>query len=193
MPFNKTDFIILITIVLLVLLLSMSEFGIVFEKSVNIIELFSLLTTVFIAVYFGRYLQKKQDIGSRNREVLLRYIDQIENKIITYKNEACAESFSLISINSKNKNLNILLGDIPKLMKKMNLKEQNEELELISTQFKEIHKLLTYYKEADVLDEIYIIEENIVTLNLERKTKVEVIFMRVLFNIVCLRINLSEV
>lgn len=189
---NKFDLVVIMFLSILILFVLMNNFGINFESTVNIIDVLSLMTTIFIAVYVGLHLQKKENIVSRNREILLSYIEQVENKIIIYKNEACSENFNLISINSNNKSVNNLIGNIPKLLHKIKPSESFNEIDVFKKQTKDLHLLLTFYKEEDVLDNIYLIENNIVTINRDRRSQVESIFSELLFNIVCFKINLSK-
>ncbi|WP_175574453.1 hypothetical protein, partial [Algoriphagus marinus] len=143
-------------------------------------------------IYFGLFLQNKENITTRNREIIISFIDQIEAKVLNHKEVSCSDKFNLISINSNNKNINYLIAKIPILLEKTKSNNSLIEIEEIKKQLKEIHKLLTFYKEEDVLENNYLIENNIVILGIDRKNMVESIFSDLLFNIVCIKIHLSK-
>lgn len=191
MLYDRFDYISFIISSFLIILLVLDAMGFVLENSINLIDLLSLFVTIFIALYFGNYLNKKQNISSRNREIVLDFINSIEDEIIKYRIISTEDKFNLVSINSKNKQIKILIKKIPILFNKVVVPNKNLEIEIIEKSLKEVHKLLTYYTDGDILDGVYKIEDNNVTIDSNTRSTVEHLFFDIQFNIICLKISMS--
>jgi hypothetical protein len=179
----------LITSLFLVSFLEIIGFNI--EKSINVIDLISLLVTIFIAIYFGNYLKRKEDLGVRNREIILKYIEDVEIRINRYSVEYSEDGFDLISINRQNKTILTLINSIPKLMTKMEIEKGFYNFEPIISLFRNIHKLLTYYTDEDILDDVISIQDNKVSLNIERRDRIDSLGLDLFFELNCFKIKLS--
>lgn len=192
MLWDRFDMSLLIIVVSLFFIGTLETQGFEIDKSINLIDFISLIATIFIAVYFGNYLKRKEDLGIRNREIILKYVDEIETKINQYSLEYGRDGFNLININRHNKKILTLINNIPKLLEIMKLDKAFYNFDPIVSLVRSIHKELTFYTDADVLDGIIVIQDNEVTLNLERKEKIESLGLDLFFELNCFKIKLSN-
>lgn len=192
MRWDRFDMAILIIITSLYFIGILDNTGFIIDKSINLIDLISLIVTICIAIYFGSYLKRKEDLGVRNREIILKYIEDVEIRINQYSAEYSNDGFNLISINRQNKIILNLISNVPKLLAKIKIEKGFYNFEPIISLLRNIHKELTYYNDADILDGVISIQDNKVSLCLERKDSIESLGLDLFFELNCFKIKLSN-